>query len=60
MLLLVIEAFKSWAFTTELGYKNFLNLNTSMFCLMDSVIDAYLMEDIFVADFTCCYESIPL
>ena len=49
----------------EIGYKNFLKVDTSMFWLIDSAVDATLnfldqIFDIFVADITRCYESIPL
>lgn len=61
----VLESFKIWAHSTERSYKNFLNVKTSMFWLVDSIIDTTLnlpekITDVFVADITQCYESIPL
>jgi hypothetical protein len=63
--MLVLESFKSWAHSSEQGYQSFLNARTSMFWMVDSVIDTALnfpkvLNDIFVADVTRCYESIPL
>ena len=61
----ILETYKSWANSLEIGYKNFLKVDTSMFWLIDSAVDAILnfldrIFDIFVADITRCYESIPL
>ena len=61
----ILETYKSWANSLEIGYKNFLKVDTSMFWLIDSAIDMTLnfldrIFDIFVADITRCYESIPL
>ena len=49
----------------ELTYLCFMQAQTSMISLIDSIVDATLnfrdeMHDIFVADITRCYESIPL
>ena len=60
----ILETYKSWANSLEIGYKNFLKVDTSMFSI-DSAVDATLnfpdqIFDIFVADITRCYESIPL
>ena len=62
---LILDTFKSWAKVTEQGYRNFLKTDTSLCWIVDSIIDATLnfpshMTDIFVADITRCYESIPL
>ena len=62
---LILDTFKSWAQNTKQGYKNFLQTDVSMFWIIDSSIDATLnfptqMTDIYVADITKCYESIPL
>jgi hypothetical protein len=62
---LVLDSVKSWAQLTEKGYKNFLQVDTSLFWIVDSVIDTTLnlpdsIYDVFVADVTRCYESIPL
>jgi len=61
----MLETVKQWASSTEDGYDNFLRTKTSMFWSIDSIMDATLnlpekIHDIFVADITCCYESIPL
>lgn len=61
----ILDAFKSWARLTEEGYERFLNVKTNLFWLVDSIIDTTLnfpqqMSDVFVADITRCYESIPL
>jgi len=50
---------------TAKGYKNFLGVQTSLYWLVNSSIEVVLnrpnkMHDVFVADITCCYESIPL
>lgn len=62
---LILDTFKIWARKTEKGYKNFLQVDTSLFWIIDSVTDAILnlptqIHDIFVADITRCYECIPL
>jgi hypothetical protein len=62
---LVLDSIKTWAYLTERGYKNFLQINTNMFWIVDSIIDSTLnfpekIHNVFVADITRCYESIPL
>jgi hypothetical protein len=62
---LILESFKAWAVNTEKSYKRFLNIDTSIFWIIDSVLDATLnlptqISDIFVADILRCYEAIPL
>ena len=62
---LVLDSVKTWAQLTEKGYKNFLQTYTSMFWIVDSIIDTTLnfperIHDVFVVDITRCYESIPL
>jgi hypothetical protein len=61
----VLETFKSWARRTEDGYCNILRTNTSIFWIIDSVMHVTLnmpekIHDIYVADMTRCYETIPL
>ena len=61
----ILDTFKSWAKSTKQGYQNFLKVNTSLCWVIDSIIDATLnfpssITDIFVANITRCYESIPL
>jgi hypothetical protein len=62
---LILESIKIWAKTTEKGLKNFMQVDTSFYSIIDSVLDATLnlpekIHDILVADITRCYESIPL
>ena len=61
----IVETVKSWARTTEKGYYNFLQLCTSLYWGIDSIMDATInlpenIYDVFVADITRCYEAIPL
>jgi len=61
----VLEKVKDWTNVTVQGYRNFLQCHTSMFWMINSSIEAALnlpeqIYDIFVADITRCYESIPL
>jgi hypothetical protein len=63
--LTVFDSFKKWAKKTDTGYQSFLQVNTSSFWVIDSVMDVTLnlpkeLYDIYVADITKCYESIPL
>jgi hypothetical protein len=62
---MILESIKLWAKSTERGIKNFLLVNTSLYWIIDSIMDAILnfpekIHDIFVVDITRCYESIPL
>ena len=61
----VLEKFKVWCKKTKDGYSNFLQVNTSLYWIVDSALQVTLnlppeLSDIFVADVTQCYESIPL
>jgi len=61
----VLEQLKSWAGVTLAGYSRFLRCHTSIFWMINSSVEAALnlpvyLHDIFVADVTRCYESIPL
>jgi hypothetical protein len=61
----ILESFKEWARSKVHTYKTFLNVETSLYWIIDSIIDATLnlsdtMSDIFVADISRCYETIPL
>jgi hypothetical protein len=61
----ILESIKIWAKSTEKGYKSFLQVDTSLYWIIDLVMDATLhlpskIHDILVADITWCYESIPL
>lgn len=61
----VLESFKTWAKRTVDGYYNLLRVKTSIFWMVDSILHVTLnlpdqIHDIYVADITRCYESIPL
>ena len=61
----MLDTIKSWAQTTEKGYKNFMQVKTSLYWIIDSVMDATInlldkIHDVFVADIARCYEIIPL
>lgn len=61
----VLEPFKIWAKRTIDGYANFLKVKTSIYWIIDSVMQVTLnlpenMHEVYVADITRCYESIPL
>lgn len=65
MFKLILESFKAWIVNIEKSYKRFLNIDTSIFWIIDSIIDAILnlptqISNIFVADISRCYEAIPL
>jgi hypothetical protein len=62
---IILETVKAWARLKVLSYKNFLRVDTSIFWLVDSIIDTTLslpsqIHDIFVVDICRCYETIPL
>ena len=62
---LILESFKEYARLMEQSYCNFLQVQTSMFWIISLFVEATLnfrddMTNIFVADITQCYESIPL
>jgi len=61
----VLEKVRDWASSTVTGYGKFLGCQTSIYWLVNSSIEVAInlpenIEDIFVADITRCYESIPL
>lgn len=61
----VLEMIRVWAQKTVAGYRAFLKTDTSIFWMIDSVLQVTLklphaIHDIFVADITKCFESIPL
>jgi hypothetical protein len=61
----ILDSLKTWAFLKNQSYKNFLRVDTSIFWIVDSIIDTTLnlphdLHDIFVADICRCYEMIPL
>ena len=61
----LLDEVKEWAATTILGYKNFLGIDTSIYWIIDSINDFTLniperINNIYVADITRCFESIPI
>ena len=61
----ILDTIKSWAQITEKGYKNFMQVQTSLYWIIDFVMDATInlpreIQDVFEADITRCYETIPL
>ena len=63
--MIVLDLVKEWAMGLSQGYTNFLQVNTSLYWLVNSSIEVALnlpeqIHDVFVADITRCYESIPL
>ena len=61
----LLEEVKEWATTTVNGYKNFLGVDTSIYWIIDSIVDFTLnipekINNIYVADITRCFESIPI
>jgi hypothetical protein len=60
-----LDVVKSWARSTKKGYNNFLQINISIFWIVNSIIDITLnfpesIYNDFVVDITRCYESILL
>jgi hypothetical protein len=63
--MMVLQPFKTWARKTKEGYCSFLRTDTSTFWMVDSIMQVILnlpskIHDIYVADITRCFESIPL
>lgn len=61
----VLDHFRVWAKKTVTGYNRFLKIDTSILWMVDSILHVTLnlpceMHDIYVADVTKCFESIPL
>lgn len=61
----VLDQVRDWAKNTMMGYSNFLSCSTSIFWLVNSSIEVALnlpekIQEVFVADITRCYETIPL
>ena len=61
----ILEEVKEWAYTRVEGYKRFLKANTSLYWIIDSINDFTLnvppmIHNIYVADITRCFESIPI
>ena len=61
----ILESVKTWAYSKVINYKHFLQVDMSLFWIVNSIIDTTLnlptsIHDVFVADITRCYETIPL
>ena len=61
----VLESVKEWALQKKIAYARFLNVETSLFWIVNSSIEVALnlpheINGIFVDDIARCYESIPL
>ena len=63
--MVILESFKGWARKRTSSYRSFLGCDTSIFWIVYSILQVVLnfpshLHDIYVADVTRCYESIPL
>ena len=61
----ILNSLKTWACLKNQSYKNFLQVDTSILWIEDSVIDTALnlpikINNIFFADICRCYDTIPL
>lgn len=61
----ILEKIKAWCLKKREAYRNFLRVETSIFWIIDSILQFTLnlptqIHDIYVADVTRCYECIPL
>ena len=61
----LLEEVRQWAKVTTNGYKNFLQVDTSIYWIIDSINDFCLnlpqkIHNIYVADITRCFETIPV
>ena len=61
----LLEEVKEWAKITTTGYKNFLQVDTSMYWIIDSINDFCInlppnIHNIYVTDITRCFETIPV
>ena len=61
----LLEDVKEWAKLTIIRYKNFLRIDTSIYWIIDSINDFCInlpnnIHNIFVADITRCFETIPI
>ena len=61
----LLEEVKQWAKTTLTCYKNFFNIDTSIYWVIESINDFYLnipndVHNIYVADITRCFETTPV
>ena len=63
--MLILDSVKHWAAEKARTYATFFQVKTSLFWLVNSVVEVALnmpdnLSNIYVADITRCYESIPL
>ena len=61
----LLEEVRQWAKVTIEGYKSFLQVDTSIYWIIDSINDFCLnlpqkIHNIYVADITRCFETIPI
>lgn len=61
----LLEEVKEWVKVTTTGYKNFLNVDTSIYWIIDSINDFCInlphnIHNLYVADITRCFETIPI
>jgi hypothetical protein len=61
----ILESVKTWAHAKIINYMDFLQVDTSLYWIVNSIIDTTLnlpttIQDIFVVDISRCYETIPL
>jgi len=61
----VLDMFRVWAKKRVDGYRSFMNTETSIYWLINSVIEVtlnlpYEIHNVYIADITKCFESIPL
>jgi len=63
--MLILESIKLWAAEIATSYRHFMQVDTSLYWLVNSAVEVALnlpttLSDVFVADVTRCYESILL
>jgi len=61
----ILESVKAWATELATCYKQFMQVETSLYWIVNSAVEMALnlppiITDIYVADITRCFESIPL
>ena len=61
----LLEEVRQWARVTTNGFKNFLQVDTSIYWIIDSINEFCLnlpknIHNIYVADITRCFETIPV
>jgi hypothetical protein len=61
----ILDEVKEWTYTRVEGYKRFLKADTSLYWIIDSIMDYTLnippkIHNVYVVDITRCFESIPV